>query len=402
SVGLVTAYLASQVRRLAISAQNREQQTARLYAFSQDLAIATDVQTITDNLLSHTTQTLDCELALFLPEQNTLHLQQTSATFYINQQEQEAATWAYQQGQQAGKGTKLASDALGLYRPMRVAKQILGVIGIQADAPLSADQERLLDAFVSQYALALEAIQLAQKAQKAELLSAKEKLQQTILNSVSHDLRTPLVSVKGALSSLIQDGDTLTDAMQHELLSGAFEETDRLNRLLGNLLDMSRLQSGAMILKREPYAIAEVISVARTQLQSRLKNHTVQVRLAENLPLIQIDLVLFAQVFVNLLDNAVKYSPPATTIQIEALLNDRDVILRVMDEGRGIPEPELAHIFDKFYRASTANSAGGSGLGLSIVQGIVELHDSSITAQNCSDGGTIFTITVPESQTLVI
>ncbi|MEO1647091.1 MAG: DUF4118 domain-containing protein, partial [Chloroflexota bacterium] len=273
SVGLVTAYLAAQVRRLAMTAQNQEQQTARLYAFSQDLSIATDVKSITSVLISHILQTKPCEIVVFLPHGGQLSIQQMTPAYANVDTEQPVAQAAFNRAQQTGRNTKTHPDALGFYRPIRVIKQVLGVIGIQITTSLSADEERLLDAFLSQYALALEAVQLADKAQQADLLSAKEKLQTTILNSVSHDLRTPLVSIKGALSSLLEDGNPLTAKMQQDLLIGAFEETERLNNLVGNLLDMSRLQAGSIKLKREPYAIDEIISVARSQRQTQLKQH---------------------------------------------------------------------------------------------------------------------------------
>ncbi|MGB7339975.1 MAG: ATP-binding protein [Phototrophicaceae bacterium] len=402
SVGLVTAYLAAQVRHLAVSAQNREQQTARLYAFSQDLAIATDMDDICKTLVSHTLQTIQSDIAIFLPHNQAITLSQSTLGYQLNETEHAAARESYQKGLQSGKDTKSYPEAIGFYRPIRVAKQLLGVIGIQTNINLSIDQERLLDAFISQFALALEALQFAEKAQEAELLSAKETLQTTILNSVSHDLRTPLVSVKGALSSLLSDHDTLTHEMQRELLLGAYEEADRLNRLVGNLLEMSRLQSGTLYLKREPYAVQEVISVARTQLQSRLKERDVQVNIQEGLPLITVDLVLFAQVMVNLLDNAAKYSPEDMPILIDAFADDLGVHLTVADSGVGIPENEISKIFGKFYRASTSKRAGGSGLGLSIVQGIVDLHHATITVHNRLEGGTIFSLTIPLSATLTI
>ncbi|MEL6526312.1 MAG: ATP-binding protein, partial [Chloroflexota bacterium] len=260
----------------------------------------------------------------------------------------------------------------------------------------------LLDAFLSQYALALEAVQLADKAQQADLLSAKEKLQTTILNSVSHDLRTPLVSIKGALSSLLEDGNPLTAKMQQDLLIGAFEETERLNNLVGNLLDMSRLQAGSIKLKREPYAIDEIISVARSQRQTQLKQHHVEVDIQPSMPLIKVDLVLFAQVIVNLLDNAAKYSSHGTKIEIRAYQSNEQVYIEVADAGVGIPADELQSIFKKFYRASTASPKSGTGLGLSIVYGIVELHNGHIEASQRPNGGTIFTITLPVTETLSI
>ncbi len=402
SVGLFTAYLASRARRLAIAAQRREQQTARLYSFSQDLATTVNSDDIFASLLKHTQKTLDCEAAIFLSKDNQLILESQTEHYHISDMEYNVATWVYHHDQHAGKGTSTLPSAIGFYMLMKTAKQALGVMGIQIKDRVSPEHERLLDAFLSQCALALEATQLSEIAQEAELLSAKEKLQTTILNSVSHDLRTPLVSIKGTLSSLLDDSDTLTPAMKHELLLGAYEEADRLNRLVGNLLDMSRLQSGAMQLKRELYAVDEIISVSRRQLKSRLENRVIEVKIEDGSPLLNVDMVLFAQVLVNLLDNAVKYSPVDSPIAIRVFKDSDNIYIIIEDQGIGIPEAEIDHIFDKFFRASTANGAGGSGLGLSIVQGIVDLHHGTITVKNRDTGGTIFSVSIPLSETLAI
>jgi two-component system, OmpR family, sensor histidine kinase KdpD len=234
--------------------------------------------------------------------------------------------------------------------------------------------------------------------QQTALLREKEKLQSTLLNSISHDLRTPLVSITGALSSLKDDGQHLNEAARQDMLEAAYEDAERLNRLVGNLLEMSRLQAGSLQLKREFYDIQEIISVARAQLRNVLNKREVKVDIAPNLPLLWVDLVLFAQVLVNLLDNASKYSPVNSPIEIRAYPHKDSVIIEIADRGIGIPEEELRHIFEKFYRASTANGRSGSGLGLSICEGLVELHNGKIHAENRKDGGARFLIQFPVIQ----
>jgi two-component system sensor histidine kinase KdpD len=231
--------------------------------------------------------------------------------------------------------------------------------------------------------------------QQTALLREKENLQSILLNSISHDLRTPLVSITGALSSLKDDGSHLNEAARQDMLEAAYEDAERLNRLVGNLLEMSRLQAGSLQLKREFYDIQEIISVARAQLRNVLAKREVRVDIEPQLPLLWVDLVLFAQVLVNLLENASKYSTPATAIEIRAYQHRDSVFVEIADRGIGIPEEELRHIFERFYRASSSNGRSGSGLGLSICEGLVELHKGRIHAENRKDGGARFVIQLP-------
>lgn len=252
-----------------------------------------------------------------------------------------------------------------------------------------------MDAFAAQAALAIEATQLGDEARQAQILREKEKLQSAVLNAISHDLRTPLVSITGALSSLRETAAVLAVEDQQELLDGAILEADRMNRLVGNLLDMSRLEAGGLRLRREPYDLQEVIAVARAQLKTRLSGRELRIDLPDDLPLVNLDLILFAQVLVNLLENALKYSVEETPVEIRVWQESSEMVLEVADRGIGIPEADLPHIFEKFYRAQTAGGHQGSGLGLSICQGIVEAHGGTIAARNRPGGGTCFIIRLP-------
>ena len=233
-------------------------------------------------------------------------------------------------------------------------------------------------------------MQLGEEAQQTQLLREKERLQSTVLNSISHDLRTPLVSITGTLSSLMDGEARYDEAAQSELLMDAYAEADRLNRLVGNLLDMSRLESGSIKLHREVYDLSEVIGVARAQLRNQLEGRQIKIDLPDDLPMIPVDMTLLAQVFANLLDNAVKYSPPETAIEISAFQDGDSVQITIADRGIGIPDEELPRVFDKFYRASSASWHSGSGLGLSICQGIIEAHRGKIWAEKRPGGGTCF------------
>ena len=241
----------------------------------------------------------------------------------------------------------------------------------------------------------LERERLSEQAEKARILQAQENLERALLNSISHDLRTPLVSIKGALSALKDEGDRLSSQAQQELLETASDEAERLNRFVGNLLDMTRLEAGAIRPKIEPSDVQELIGCALSAMESRLGDRDVSVSLPPGLTLVPFDLVLMTQVLVNLLDNANKYAPAAGGIEIEAHLPGDWLILTVADRGPGTPDQELPHIFDKFHHVRVPEKAGGTGLGLSICKGIVEAHGGKIRAKNRVGGGLIIEVLLP-------
>ncbi|MCA9872140.1 MAG: sensor histidine kinase KdpD [Anaerolineales bacterium] len=393
--GVVIANLTAHARRQTDAAQRRERETAQLYSLTRELSATVDPAVIMQTVRQHAQQTFQCEVALFFPQEGRLEARVLSPAFQVDQDELAVATWAFQQGQPAGRGTETLSTAVAHYVPLKTAQRVLGVLGLMLPDPIPLDQQRLINAFATQAAQAIEATQLGEEARQTQVLREKEKLQSALLSSISHDLRTPLVSITGTLSSLRENDTYFDPESRRELLDGAYQEADRLNRLVGNLLDMSRLESHSLTLKREPYDLQDVIGVARAQLRDRLAGRDIRIDLPPDLPLVSIDMVLFAQVLVNLLDNAVKYSEPHTPIEICACYRPDRVILEVADHGIGIPEEEIPHIFEKFYRAHGANGRGGSGLGLSICQGIVESHNGVIRAENRKEGGTCFIIELP-------
>lgn len=397
-VGVVIANLTSRERQQTEAAQRRERETAQLYSLSRELASSVDPNMIVRTVVEHVSKTFHCEAGVLLFENNHLTNRAATSGYILDAVEQAAAEWAFQHTQSTGKGTETSITARARYIPLRTVYKTIGVLGLMIEEPISLEQRRLMNAFATQAALAIEATQLAEEARQAQLLREKEKLQSALLNSISHDLRTPLVSITGALSSL-RDTNTYYDLeTRRDLLDGAYLEAERLNRLVGNLLDMSRLDSGSLKLKCEPYDVQEIIGVARAQLRTRLEQRTIVIDLPDDLPMVSVDVVLFAQVFVNLLDNALKYSKPDSPVHIRARRTNDIIEIEIADEGIGIPEDELPHIFEKFYRARTANGRGGIGLGLSICQGIVEAHGGTISAQGREGKGTCFIIRLPNRQ----
>ncbi|OGU11557.1 MAG: histidine kinase [Geobacteraceae bacterium GWC2_58_44] len=241
----------------------------------------------------------------------------------------------------------------------------------------------------------LERERLSEQAEKARILQVQENLERALLNSISHDLRTPLVSIKGALSALKDKGNRLSGEARQELLDTASDEAERLNRFVGNLLDMTRLEAGAMRLKIEPSDVQELIGCALSAMESRLGDRSISVLLPPGLTVVPLDMVLMTQVLVNLLDNANKYAPAGSAIEIQASVTSDWLTLTVADRGPGAPEPELPHIFDKFYHIQVPEKAGGTGLGLSICRGIVEAHGGRITARNRAGGGLVVETLLP-------
>ncbi len=244
----------------------------------------------------------------------------------------------------------------------------------------------------------MERASLAEQARQAELLKTTEKLQTSLLNSISHDLRTPLVSITGALSSLREKTLILDEEARDSLIETADGEARRLNRLVGNLLNMTRIEAGAIHLKKEPCDIQDAIGAALDQMGDRLANRQVKVNLPPGLNLVALDVALFEQVLVNLLDNAVKYSPPEAAIEIDVTQKQKTVQIAIADRGIGIPTEDLERVFDKFYRVQRPESVSGTGLGLAICRGIVEAHGGTVQATNRPGGGTVISITLSREE----
>jgi two-component system sensor histidine kinase KdpD len=313
----------------------------------------------------------------------------------IDEKELAVATWTFEHGQLAGRGTDTLPEALMHYQPLKTTRGVIGVLGVKPTSPnsfMSPDQRRTLDAFVNQVALAIEGARLAEQARQTELLEATEKLQTALLNSISHDLRTPLVSITGALSSLDEDSPALDEEVRRSLIETAREEAERLNKLVGNLLDITRLEAGAMYLHREA---CELIGSSLEQIGTPLRNRKVKVEIAPKLPLVSLDFVLFSRVLVNVIDNALKYSSPDKPVEIKARATKQYLDISIADRGEGIPIEDRERIFDKFYRVQRPDNVSGTGLGLSISKGIVEAHGGFIQAENRRGGGAIITVRLP-------
>ncbi len=397
-ISLIISSLTARGREQAEAAIRRESQTSALYNLSRDLTSATNLSHVADIIISRIGQAFGREVAIFLPENGVIRPFANSPYYRPDENELAVAAWAFEHGQPAGRGTDTLPAASIRCHPLRTSNGLVGILGVHPKEPnsfLTPEQRQTLAAFANQAALAIESASLAEQARKAELLQTAEKLQTALLNSISHDLRTPLVSITGALSALDDDDGALDDSSRRALIENARGEADRLNRLVGNLLSMTRIESGAIKLHLEPGDIQDLIGTALEQLGKRIENHNVKIDVPVDFPLVPMDFTLMVQVIVNLLENAVKYSPENSVIGISSTLDDGKARIQIADSGVGIPSEDLTRIFDKFYRVQRPENVSGTGLGLSIGKGIIEVHHGSIFASARAGGGTIITIELP-------
>ena len=398
TVGLVTSTLAGQVREQADAARRREAYTASLYAFSRSLAVVNRLEQIFEVVAHRISEIFERPVLILLPGDGGLAASFSSPGIVFGEEERTLANWVLNHGQPAGFGTQIMSGADMFYLPLTASLGVVAVLAVKAqheEESLFPEQRQLLEAFVSQAALATERALLEQKARQTELLQEADKLQKALLNSVSHGLRTPLASIMGTLSSLSEDQAMLDEVTRRELLDNAREEAARLNRLVGNLLDMTRLEAGTLRLKVEHCDLQDVIGAALAQLREASRRRRIAVDLPADLPLVPMDFVLIAQVLVNLLENAIKYAPAHEPIAVQARLAENDLEILVVDRGVGIPQDNLHGIFDKPCHGARATGTEGTGLGLSICKGFVEAHGGRIWAEPRADRGAIFAFTLP-------
>jgi two-component system sensor histidine kinase KdpD len=263
----------------------------------------------------------------------------------------------------------------------------------------STADDRLLSAVGAQIASAIERAELETQATEAEILRRTDELRTALLNAVSHDLRTPLSSIIASADSILQRDVQWTEDERRDFAGTIEQEARRLNRLVGNLLDLSRIQAGSLVPQKGWYDLGAVIDGVLGRLRPPILAHRVKLQVPDNLPPIYFDYVEIDAVLTNIIENAVKYTPRDSEIQISVHLNKDEVLVEIADDGPGIPEDALPRIFDPFYRAPGAGVGGGTGLGLAVAKGLVEAHGGEMTAQNSDQGGALFSFTLPTRST---
>jgi len=402
-VAIIVSNLASRVRSQTVAARQRAQMTEQLYLFSRKLSAAITLDDLLRAIAYHIALMLKVRVVLLLDEAGAPALRAGyPPEDHLDEPDLAAARLAWANNRPAGRGTGLHPAASRIFVPMRTGRGVVGVIGLDINR-LGADQRRLLDSLSDQAALAIERNHLARDIDRVRLVAETDRLRSALLTSISHDLRTPLASILGSATSLMTQPDALDQAAQREMISTIQEEAERLNRFIGNLLDMTRLESGAVVPRSSLADLSEIVGSALDRAGHILAAHEVEVELPPDPPMLKLDVVLFEQVVFNLLDNAAKYAPVQSTVRLQARRVGDTVELRVIDEGDGIPAADLERIFDKFYRVHAADRRrAGTGLGLAICRGFVEAMSGSIRAGNREDrSGAVFLLTLPVPEQVV-
>ena len=394
-VSVAASALGTRTRAQAEAARREARTTAELYAFSRKIAGVIDLDDLLWIVVTHLARLLNAEIAILMPDKSPLETGKLvlRAAFppdsEFSDADLAAARWSWESERPTGKGTDTLPGGRWLFVPIRTSRSAIGVVGVLPlgkASELSSAERQLLEAVGNQTAVAIERVALAADIDQARIGAERERLRSAMLTSVSHDLRTPLASIIGALSSLRSYRERYDDATRDELLGTALSEAQRLDRFVGNLLDMTRLDAGVIVPKREAVEVGDLVSTALRRAMPVLQDRIVSSSVTPDLPPLQLDFVLAEQVLFNLLDNAAKYSPTGSRIGISARLAGDRVEIAVRDEGDGIPPDALDRLFDKFYRADDGDRRrAGTGLGLAIAKGFVEVEGGTISARNRSD-----------------
>lgn len=416
-IGLVISNLTARVRWQADMALARERHSSALYSLTRALSRERDTAALARRAAVHVADFFGCQAMVLLPrrsgpsvaslsaQQAAPDLEQVSGTadgFTLDERERSVAKWVFTHNDIAGLGTGTQPQHPSLHVPLASADRCIGVLALRPDGrpqPMEPAQRNLLVAFCDQIGMALLRALWADEAQRTARRAEREELRNTLLSSVSHDLRTPLAAIAGTASTLLQQEERaapqMSEALRRELLEAICEGAEHMNRLVINLLDMTRLEFGDIQLHKEWIPLGEVIGSSLNRLEQRLGQHVLAVNLPAELPLVPLDPVLAEQLLHNLIENAIKYTPPGTLIEISAAAAPNMVTVAVADRGPGIPPDAEERVFEKFFRGPYRHGKGGVGLGLTICRGIVEAHGGQISATSRSGGGAVFCFTLP-------
>ncbi len=397
-VGLAISSLTSRLRRYGRAAREREERTAALYALTRELVTIRDEGQAAEVIAHQAAEVFGGEaLVLLRQAEGSLRIGGRShAGPDLDSDDAAVARWTAEHGRLAGPGTDTLPGAHLTCVPLQVGPETLGVLALHLPSldVLEAEHRNFLEAFTRQAALSFERTRLAEAARAAALRARTEELRGTLLSAVSHDLRTPLAAITGAGTALREDRGRLADGQRAELYDTICTEADRMERLVTNILDTVRLESGGLVPKKEWVPLEEIVGSALARLETKLGDREVRLDLPETLPLLRVDPILFEQVIVNLIENALKYAGPGGPIEVEARSSESAVEVTVADRGPGLPPGDEERVFEKFYRGPTARG-GGVGLGLPICRGIVQAHGGSLAAENRPGGGASFRIRLP-------
>jgi two-component system sensor histidine kinase KdpD len=403
TIALVIATLTASVRQQTRVAGARERRTALLYAMSRELAATRGIAATANVAVRHLAEVFQCQAVVLLgtPDGKLRYPSDRPLEISFRHADLAVAQWVADHGQRAGLGSDTLPASRGLYVPLGDERKTLGVLAVLPGNPrhvLLPEQAHLLETFAGQIALALERAKLAEVAEQSSVAAEREKLRNTLLASISHDLRTPLAVIAGAGSALAEQGAALDGRTRLSLARSIEGKAREMSDLVSNVLELVRLESGQVVLRRDWQTLDDLIGTALGSLEEKLKDHEVELQLAPDLPPIYVDAALIEQVLTNLLDNAAKYTPAGTRVVVSAIVDGEFLRVRVEDEGPGLPAGDPARLFDKFQRGHPEESVVGVGLGLAICQAIIRAHGGEIGAQRRDGAGARFEFTLPTTE----
>lgn len=407
-VSIIIGTLTNRIRREAQKSSTREKTTQILYKVSQKLLSANGTADVISIGITYISKLTDKNVVCYLVEDSKLSSpfiynceMQEKDNVFLREDEQAAANWAFLNEKESGLGTDTFYSAKCYYVPIKGHKDILGIIGVYCSKDdLKPYQKYIFETVTSQMAIALERENFSKEQETSKVEIERERLRSNLLRSISHDLRSPLAGIKGAVSTIIENGESISEETKKNLLQGIFEDTEWLIRLIENLLSMTRFDEGKIQINKNLELVEEVISEVVQRCSKMFKEHRIKVTIPEDVIMVSMDGSLIEQVLINLIDNAVKFTPKGSLIEIKAYEENKDVFFEVIDNGPGIAKEIIPYIFDRFYTNGSAisDSRRGVGLGLAICKSIVEAHGGNISAANKKDGGAIFKFYIPEEE----
>jgi two-component system sensor histidine kinase KdpD len=402
TIALVIATLTASVRQQTRVAGARERRTALLYAMSRELAVTRGISGMAHVAVRHIAEVFQCQAVVLLPDAHgrLAYPAEEALESSFRRADLAVAQWVADHARRAGLGSDTLPAAPGLYVPLGDERRTVGVLAVLPENPrrvLLPEQSHLLETFAGQIALAIERARLAEAAEQSTVAAERETLRNTLLASISHDLRTPLAVMAGAGSALAQHGATLDESARLALARSIETKAREMSELVSNVLDLVRFESGQVALRRDWQTVDDLVGSALASSRERLAPRAVAVQVAADLPPVWVDATLIVQVLVNLFDNIAKYTPPATRVTVTAIAGaDADrVQVVVEDDGPGFPPGDPARLFAKFQRGAQEGTVAGVGLGLAICEAIVHAHGGEIRAQRRDGGGARLTFTLP-------
>jgi two-component system sensor histidine kinase KdpD len=396
----VIATLMASVRQQTRVAGARERRTALLYAMSRELAATRGLSNLAAVAVTHVAEVFDSQAVILLPDANgrLRHPEGLPLASSLRGADLSIAQWVADHGQRAGLGSDTLPAAPALYLPLSGSTTTLGVLAVQAAnrrRVLLPEQRHLLETFAGQIALALERVQLAHAAESSRVEAETESLRNTLLASISHDLRTPLAVIAGAGSALADPGGELAPESRRKLAQSIETRARDMSDLISNVLDLTRLESDRLVLRRDWQTIDDLLGTALERSGERMRNHRVELSLPPDLPAVHVDATLVVQLFANLFENAAKYTPPGTRVSVSARADEGMLEVIVEDDGPGLPAGDPDRLFNKFQRGRSESEVTGAGLGLAICRSIARAHGGDIRASNRAEGGARFEVTLP-------